>query len=428
MHILAVVPDLFVWSVCLSVRSVCLYVCLSGLCLSVWSASASVCLSGLVCLSVCVVCLSVWCGLVWPGLVCLSVYLSVCVCGLSVCLCVCLQPLQQKGGGAVKFFSRSGGGCSHMFAGGRGGGLQSDFFMGAGAAVRCLQGGGVPGKFFLHSSLCLQATADLWPRVALRSDLAGAPATEFEQAPKAELHPTMKLYGSQEAVVTEALWERLASALVTVDSVGDSVMGQGNTRWFKTPTRRCKGKSQEGAQIQFLEVHLPVNVMYRDCDGPKTWVFTVYGGPASGKYEHVLYENGVATRKGAHWLQAVTRIGGGDVPGTAVRYMESKIMEYVAKQRRGMLGGCTHIKVEDDDDEEEEPEPKKFKADPPKRKSKASTKAAALRESDSEALVETLADAVRQAAKDACKEAVQAALKPKGADAKVHVWRVTTKQ
>ena len=28
---------------------------------------------------------------------------------------------------------------------------------------------------------------------------------------------------------------------------------------------------------------LPVRVMYRDCDGPKRWVFTVYGGPASGK-------------------------------------------------------------------------------------------------------------------------------------------------
>ena len=241
----------------------------------------------------------------------------------------------------------------------------------------------------------------------------------FEEAPKAELHPTMKLYGTGEAVVTEAFWERPASALVTVDSVGDSVMGQGNTRWLKTPTLRCKGKSQEGARIQFLEVHLPVLVMYRDCDGPKTWVFTVYGGPASGKYEHVLYENGVATRKGAHWLQAVTRIGGGDVPGTAVRYMESKIMEYVAKQQRGMLGGRTHIKVEDNDEEEEEPEPKKYKADPPKRKSKASTKAAAVKESDSEALVETLADAVRQAAEDACKLAVQAALKPKRADAKV---------
>ena len=84
-----------------------------------------------------------------------------------------------------------------------------------------------------------------------------------------------------------------------------------------------------------------------------------------------------------------------------------------------MLGGRTHIKVEDHDDEEEEPEPKKYKADPPKRKSKTSTKAAALKESDSEGLVETLADAVRQASEDACKEAVHAVLKPKGADAKV---------
>ena len=42
-----------------------------------------------------------------------------------------------------------------------------------------------------------------------------------------------------------------------------------------------------------------------------------------------------------------------------------------------------------------------------------------MKESDSEALVETLADAIRQAAQDACKEVVQATLKPEGADAKV---------
>ena len=229
--------------------------------------------------------------------------------------------------------------------------MQSDFFWEWGLQSDVCKGGECSQFFFLHSSLCLQATVDLRPRVALRSDLAGAPATEFEEAPKAELHPTMKLYGTGEAVVTEAFWECPASALVTVDSVGDSVREQGNTRWFKTPTLRCKAKSREGAQIQFLEVHLPVLVMYRDCGGPKTWIFTVYGGPASGKYEHVVYENGVATRKGAQRLQAVTSIGGGDVPGTVVRCMETKIMEYVAKQQRGMLGGRTHIKVEDDEDE-----------------------------------------------------------------------------
>ena len=49
-----------------------------------------------------------------------------------------------------------------------------------------------------------------------------------------------------------------------------------------------------------------------------------------------------------------------------------------------------------------------------------------MKESDSEAVVETLVDAVRQAAEDARKEVVQAALKPKGADAKVQ-RRVTTK-
>ena len=331
--------------------------------------------------------------------------------------------MSAKGGGAVRFFLQRGGLQSDVC---KGGGVQSDFFSANGGLRSDVYKGGGGGCSQVYAgwgchrtSLRLQATVDLWPRVALRSDLVGAPATEFEEAPKAEMYPTMKLYGAGEAVVTEAFWERPASALVTVDSVGDSVMGQGNTRWFKTPTLLCKAKSREGAQIQFLEVHMPVLVMFRDCKGPNTGVFTVYGGPASGKYEHVLYENGVATRKGAQWLQAVTHIGGGDVRGTAVRYMETKIMEYVAKQQRGMLGGRTHIKVEDDEDEEEEPEPKKYKADPPKRKSKPSTKAAAVKESDSEALVETLADAVRQAAEDACKEAVQATLRPKGADAKV---------
>ena len=139
----------------------------------------------------------------------------------------------------------------------------------------------------------------------------------------------------------------------------------------------------------------------------------------SGKYERILYESSVATRKGAQWLQAVTRIGGRDVPRTAVHYMETMIIKYMAKQQRRMPVGRTHIKAHDDEDEEEEPEPKKYKADPPRRKSKVSTKMAAMKESDSEALVETLADTFRQAVEDACKKAVQASLKPEGADAKV---------
>ena len=37
-----------------------------------------------------------------------------------------------------------------------------------------------------------------------------------------------------------------------------------------------------------LQVYLPVVVVSRDCEGTKTWSFTVYGGPCSGKYEHVM--------------------------------------------------------------------------------------------------------------------------------------------
>ena len=87
------------------------------------------------------------------------------------------------------------------------GGLKSDFFLGMGAAVRCLQGGGGGCRQVFSSILPCVCRPKLTSGRVLRSDLAGAPAMEFEEAPKAQLHPTMKLYGTGEAVVTEAFWE-----------------------------------------------------------------------------------------------------------------------------------------------------------------------------------------------------------------------------
>ena len=63
-----------------------------------------------------------------------------------------------------------------------------------------------------------------------------------------------------------------------------------------------------------MQVHLPVVVVSRDCEGTKIGVFTVYGGPGGGKHEHVMYHNGVGFRRGATWLQLAIRIGGGSAP------------------------------------------------------------------------------------------------------------------
>ena len=102
-------------------------------------------------------------------------------------------------------------------------------------------------------------------------------------------------------------------------SVADACQGQGNTRWFKTVMLRCKEKAHEGPKVQLLHVHLPVVVVSRDCEGTKTWAFTVYGGPGSGKYEHVMCDSGVGVRGaggggGATWLQAAIRIVGCSPP------------------------------------------------------------------------------------------------------------------
>ena len=131
-------------------------------------------------------------------------------------------------------------------------------------------------------------------------------------------------------------------------------------------TLRCKLKAQEGPNIQLLGVHLPVVVVSRDCKGTTTWMLMVYGGPGSSKYEHVMYENGVAARKGAKWLQALTRVGGASAPPTVVRYMDQKVDqkvdEYIGWKEKDMLGGCTRVKVEELWDEELR-EPKRLKKD-----------------------------------------------------------------
>ena len=213
----------------------------------------------------------------------------------------------------------------------------------------------------LHVPFLLQATIDLWPRVALRDDLAEAPIGGLEDTPQAERRPTRVLRGIGDGV--EKYWERPAQALLTIDNVADTVVGQGNTRCFKIVTMRCKAKAQEGPRVQLPQVHMPVVVVSRGCEGTKTWAFVVYSGPGSGKYEHIMYDNGVGDRRGATWLQAAIRIGGGSdlppLPPQAVWYMDQKIAEYVGRKEKGMLGSRTHVTVEESSGDEEQPERKR---------------------------------------------------------------------
>ena len=43
-------------------------------------------------------------------------------------------------------------------------------------------------------------------------------------------------------------------------------------------------------------------------------------------------------------------------PPAAVRYMEQKVAVYVGRKERGMLGGRTHVKVEENSGDAEQPE------------------------------------------------------------------------
>ena len=75
----------------------------------------------------------------------------------------------------------------------------------------------------MHVRFLLQATMDLWLRVALRDDVAEAPISNLEDTLQAELRPTTVLRGIGDGV--EKYWERPAQALLTIDSVADAVMG-----------------------------------------------------------------------------------------------------------------------------------------------------------------------------------------------------------
>ena len=70
------------------------------------------------------------------------------------------------------------------------------------------------------------------------------------------MRPATLLWGIANGV--DKYWVRPPQALLTIDSVADAVMGEGNTWWFKTVTLRCKSKAQEGRRIQLLDVHLPL--------------------------------------------------------------------------------------------------------------------------------------------------------------------------
>ena len=167
------------------------------------------------------------------------------------------------------------------------------------------------------------------------------PSSKWRTPRKPSCHPRRR-HGIGAGV--EKYRERPAQALLTMDSLAHAVIFQGNTCWFKSVTPRCKAKAKEDLRVQLLQVHLPVVVISRYCEGTNTWAFTVHGGPGSGKYEHVMYnngmyDNGVGARRGATWLQAAIRKGGAAVPPpVAVRYMDEKIAEYVGWKETGMLG------------------------------------------------------------------------------------------
>ena len=183
-----------------------------------------------------------------------------------------------------------------------------------------------------------------------------------------------------------------------IDRVTDAVMGQGNTRWFKTRTPRSKAKAEEGPGVQLLHVHLPVVVVSGDGEGMKTQALSVHGGPGSGKCEQVMYDNRVGVQRGAIWLQPAIRIGGGSAPPAAVRDMDLRIAEYVGRKEKRMLRSCTHVKAEESygDQEQLEQRLKRPKKEVVKRKCKGKGKIAAFASGsqDIDALVDRLTDAV----------------------------------
>ena len=84
-----------------------------------------------------------------------------------------------------------------------------------------------------------------------------------------------------------------------------------------------------------------------------------------------------------------------------------------------MLGGCTHIKVEENSGDEEQPEPRRPKKKVVERKGKGTPAASAGNFLDTDPLVDKLANVVSHAADEACKQAVTGVMKRKGIEAKL---------
>ena len=159
----------------------------------------------------------------------------------------------------------------------------------------------------------------------------------------------------------------------------------------------------------------------RDLEGTKTWAFTVCGGLGSGRYEHIMYDNGVGVRRAATWLQEAIRIGGGIAPPppphpAVARYMDWKIAEYVGRMEHGMLCGRTHVKVEESFGDAQQPHQKRPKKGLVERKGKGRAATLAGGSLDIDALVARLLDAVFH---EAFRQAVAGVIKPKGFETKV---------
>ena len=55
------------------------------------------------------------------------------------------------------------------------------------------------------------------------------------------------------------------------------------------------------------------------------------------------------------WTRGRVAVGGGSAPPAAMRYIDQKVAKYIGWNKKGMLGGRTHVKVE------EQPEQKRPK-------------------------------------------------------------------
>ena len=115
---------------------------------------------------------------------------------------------------------------------------------------------------------------------------------------------------------------------------------------------------------------------------------------------HIMYENGVATRKGA----TCCRRGSGLAAARPadVRYMDLKVAEYVGQKEKGMLGGRTHVKGMTSS---RMPKPKVER----KGKTTARSGGGAGDSFNTDTVVENLADVASHAADEACRSYVRSA-------------------